>query len=57
MKKSIKLIISILGGMWFTGLFYSFLYFCMTAQILYFLIFLAPTLIGLIGSVIYSVLK
>lgn len=57
MKKSIKIIISILGGMWFTGLFYSFLYFFMTAQILYFLIFFTPTLIGFIGNAIYELFK
>ena len=57
MKKSIKIIISILGGMWFTGLFYSFLYFFITGQILYFLIFFTPTLVVFIGSVIYEILK
>ena len=57
MNKTIKIIISILIGMWLTALFYSFLYFFITRQILYFLIFFTPTLVVFIGSGVYEILK
>lgn len=57
MNKIIKIIISILGGMWITGFLYSFFYFFITGQLLYLLIFSTPTLIGLFAWFIYEALK